>query len=326
MPTFDSGRCFLTALLPIKTMEIVDNDGMCCSPVHMVRDALAVLPTARQSPVTACLPKVSPFARNPHTHFARFVVIDDVVFNGRMPTNAILDRSERTVGRPIDQLPCPYLLFAADFDAPNGTDKELREWLRSIWTEMRADLEPVFSHCHGYKAKAGTADGFADYVVECQVETTMPFNDYWPGAPPLTAMSIPLLIAAGVATALAVGGGLWALAARVGWAQWLWPWLYCAEVLGIVLVALVAGVYVAYRWVMRHGAKPFPMAPNSDLPSVLKSLYLQRQITRFAIDMQGKDDQSLYTAFGGFLQEHRPHDTKAKTQERGVIPVGEMKL
>src|ERR1700730_5239103 len=150
MPTFDSGRCFLTALLPIKTMEVVGADGMSSSPVHMVRDALAVLPTARQSKVTEKLEKVSPFVRNLHTHFARFVVIEDVIFNGRTPTNSILDQSDRTIDPPLDVLPCPYLLFIADFDAPNGTREELRGWLRAVWTDMRADLDAVFTHCHGY--------------------------------------------------------------------------------------------------------------------------------------------------------------------------------
>jgi hypothetical protein len=320
MPTFDSGRCFLTALLPIKTLEIVNNDGMLSSPIHMVRDALAVLPTARQSRVTASSPEPSPFARNPRTHFARFVVIEDVVFNGRMPTDAILDQSERTIGRPIDQLPGPYLLFTADFDAPNGTDDELRTWLHSVWTDMRDDLDPVFKHCHGYAAKASSAEGFAEYIIGCQVETTMPFNDYWPDDPPLTSLAVPLLIAAGVSTLAVIA---------VGWA--LWPRL--AEIIGIVFIAIAVGVYAVYRWVMWHGAKPFPMAPNSDLPSVLKSLYLQRHLTRFAIDMQGKDAQTLYQAFGEFLKEHEPYDTapydkakKTKTQEPGVIPVGEMKL
>jgi hypothetical protein len=323
MPTFDSGRCFLTALLPIKTMEIVDNNGMSNSPIHMVRDALAVLPTARQSQVMGLSSKISPFVRNPHTHFARFVVIEDVVFNGRMPTDAILDQSDRTVGRRIDQLPCPYLLFTADFDAPNGTVEELRSWLRSVWTDMRADLAPVFIHCYGYAANSGTADAFADYIIGCQVETTMPFNDYWPDYPPLTSMSVPLLIASGVLMALAVGALLWGLASYFGRVKWLWPWLYCAEVLAIVLAAFLAGLYVAYRLVMGHGVRPFPMAPNSDLPSVLKALYLQRQLISFAIEMQGKDEQTLYRSFGDFLQEHQPHDTKIKTQEPGVIPAGD---
>jgi hypothetical protein len=319
MPTFDSGRCFLTVLLPIKAMEVVNRDGICCSPVHMVRHELAVLPTARQSPITMKSNKNSPFTRNPNTHFARFVVIEDVVFNGRMPTNAIRDQKDRTIGRPVDYLPCPYLLFTADFDAPNGSQQELRAWLQSVWTDMRGDLEPILKHCHGYAGSAGTADSFADYIIGHQIETTMPFNDYWPGIPPLKSISVPLLIAAAIATALGTGAALYRLASYVGWPRFLWPWLYCAEVVAIVLLAIAGGAYVAYRWVMWHGGKPFPMAPHSDLPTVLKSLYLQRQTIQFAIDMQGKDEQTLYEAFGAFLKEHRIHDTSAKTQKPGVI-------
>ena len=287
----------------------------------MVRHELAVLPTARQSPITMKSDKNSPFTRNARTHFARFVVIDDVTFNGRMPTNAIFDQSDRTVGRPVDHLPCPYLLFTADFDARNGSQQELRAWLLSVWTDMRGDLEPIFKHCYGYEATVTTADGFADYIIRHQIDTTMPFNDYWPGIPPLKSISVPLLAAAGLVTGLGVGTALYALAAQVGWPQFLWPWLYCAEVIAIVLLAIAAGVYVAYRWVMWHGSKPFPMAPHSDLPTVLKSLYLQRQTIRFAIDMQGKNDQTLYEAFGAFLAEHEIDNTGVKTQSPGVISI-----
>ena len=37
---------------------------------------------------------------------------------------------------------------------------------------------------------------------------------------------------------------------------------------------------------MAAGAKPFPTAPDSDLPTVLKALHLQHAFTRFAIDNQ----------------------------------------
>jgi hypothetical protein len=89
MPNFDGGHYFLTALIPIKSAEYVEQDGRKNSPVHMVRNALAVLPKARQSPVTEQTEFNSPFARNTRTHFARLVVIDDVINNGRNPVNAL---------------------------------------------------------------------------------------------------------------------------------------------------------------------------------------------------------------------------------------------
>ena len=36
----------------------------------------------------------------------------------------------------------------------------------------------IFGHCVGFEGVA-TADDFHDYITRCQVETTMPFNDYW---------------------------------------------------------------------------------------------------------------------------------------------------
>lgn len=323
MPTFDGGHCFLTALLPIKTSEVVDQDGLRSSPVHMVRDALAILPTARQSPVTESLPVTAPFAKCSKTHFARFAIIDDVIFNGRLAGNAIIDSLkglDRTIPGPSDELPGPYLMMAVDFDAPDGSDMELRNYLKDMWTRMGPELAPVFRHCFGYDEKAVNAEGFTDYIISCQLETTMPFNDYWPGFPPLTAMSKPLLIFNFLVPALVVGGGLyWALGAMGLIAHRHTPWLYCAEILAIALLGIVVGLCVIYRMVMARGEQPFPMAPNSDLRSVLKALYLQRELIGFAIGIQGKSAAELTQAFGAFLQKNQVDDTDNPTQKPGTI-------
>src|SRR5450432_3089127 len=229
MPTFDGGHCFLTALLPIKTSEVVDQDGLRSSPVHMVRDALAILPTARQSPVTEELP-TAPFAKCTKTHFARFAIIDDAIFNGRLASNAIIDSLkglDRTIPKPVDQLPGPYLMMVIDFDAPGGTDAQLRTYLTGMWARMGPELAPVFRHCFGYDEKATSAEGFADYIIGCQLETTMPFNDYWPSFPPLTTISKPLLAINFLVPALVVGLGVYfALRAMGLIARRHTPWLY----------------------------------------------------------------------------------------------------
>lgn len=329
MPTFDSGRCFLTALLPIKTSEVVDQDGLRSSPVHMVRDALAILPTARQSPVTESLPVTAPFAKCTKTHFARFAIIDDVIFNGRLPSNAIIDRlrdMDRTIPLASDELPGPYLLMVVDFDAPQGSEAELRAYLKDMWTQMGPELAPVFRHCFGYDQKAVHADGFADFIIGCQLETTMPFNDYWPGVPPLTPISKPLLIGNFLVPALVVGAGLyWALGAMGLIAGRHTPWLYCAEILLIALLGIGVGLCVVYRMVMARGEQPFPMAPNSDLPSVLKGLYLQRELIAFAIANQGKPATELTQAFGAFLQKNQVGNVDNPTQQPGTImPAGSL--
>ncbi len=318
MPTFDGGHCFLTALLPIKTSQVVDQAGLRSSPVHMVRDALSILPVARQSPVTEKSAANSPFAKSRKTHFARMAVIEDTIFNGRARTDAILDSSDRTVDQPIDELPCPYLMLVLDFDAPQGTEAELRDYLRDVWTTMGGDLAPVFENCFGYREKAVSADGFADYIIACQVETTMPFNDYWPGAPPLQRISIPQLIVGFVVPAAIVGGGLYAAVKALGWIA-ASPWFYVAEMLLIGVLALAAGLYTAYRIVMWHGARPFAMAPNSDLRSILKALYLQRELIAFAVAMQGRANPDLFDAFGAFLVKTNIDNPDSPTQLPGTI-------
>ena len=62
---------------------------------------------------------------------------------------------------------------------------------------------------------------------------------------------------------------------------------------------------------MTAGAKPFPAAPDSDLPTVLKALHLQRTFTRFAIDNQllaadPASAQELHAAFRDFVDVNQP--------------------
>jgi hypothetical protein len=335
MPTFDGGHCFLTALLPISNTYVVDAGGMRSSPVHMVREALSILPTAHQSPFTLGGPK-SPFACDGKTHFARFAVIDDTTFNGRVPgdaiENAILHNSDPAVPQATDQLSCPYLMFVTDFDAPNGKQSELVEYLRGLWANASNDLNPIFSRCHNFP-KNPTPDSFATYVIGCQIDTTMPFNDYWPGTPPLKtpAMAkLPLLIGS-LAVIAAIAVGLFFVFDRLGlfvddktftWGlwPWVWPWIRCIELLAILALALAGGACFAYWLIMWLGAKPFPAAPNSDVPSVLKSLYLQREFIRFAISAQQMDDAQLHSSFGKFITATQPNETSKPTHPAGAIP------
>lgn len=329
MPTFDGGHCFLTTLIPINSENVVDLDGLHYSHVQLVRNALAVLPTAHQSPATVRQPCNSPFARCTKTHFARLVVLDNTIFNGRMPENSLLvaikalvgiKGGDPTVPKPVDTLPTPYLFFIADVDA--GTEAELRDWLRGVWTKMRADLDPVFVHCFQYADDVKDADSFADYMIAHQLETTMPFNDYWPGGVDLTK-ALPTLSLPGVAAVAIVVAG------AVGWGlSWLFGWLglipegrfwYALEMTLFGVVGLGAALYAAYKMVIRAGLKPFPMAPNSDLLSVLKGLHLQRQLIGLVPTLQGGSDQVVFEQMGAFLNAARLDDLLGPTQAPGTI-------
>jgi hypothetical protein len=216
-----------------------------------------------------------------------------------MPTSALLDQSDRTVPQPVDHLPSPYLIFVADFDAPQGAEAELREWLENVWTKMSSDLGPVFRHCFDFERKVKSARDFADYILACQIETTMPFNDYWHEPPPLPSLSFGHLAAIGLGVLAVVGAALYVVLGALGFGEpFGWRWAFAEEALLLVLLAAGPAIYAVYRVVMTRGLKPFPAAPNSDLPSVLKALYLQRQLIPFVVRMQGKSDQALFDEFG----------------------------
>jgi hypothetical protein len=318
-------------LIPIKSAEYVEQDGRKNSPVHMVRNALAILPKARQSPVTEQTGFNSPFARNTGTHFARLFVIDDVINNGRNPVNALkvaigsrlgqasAVRLNPTTQQPYDQLSQPYLVFVADFDASSGDDGELKSYLCELWQTMRKELCSILEYCEGFDCKNASAETFYEYVKSCQVETTMSFNDYEYRLDTrgLRSISIPLLVAWAVAAALAALAGLLGTLITVIRA---WPEFDTLTVLWIALAVLgLALFYVLHHYVLRCGARPFATVPNTDLPSILKALYLQRSFTQFAIDSQGLDEASLHAGFAKFLVDHKPDDVVACTQVPGVI-------
>lgn len=332
MPTFDGGHYFLTVLVPIATQEIKDGISV-TSPVHALRKRLDMMPTAAQSP--ACLHRQSPFARNTRNHFVRFVIIDDVAYNGRIARNTLLAAAASetlTIAQPQDHLNCPFLLLAVDFDAKSGADSERDSYLVELWNTMEADLREIFTFCQGFDSEVKDAASFAAYIAGCQLETTMSFNDYYADMPKLPAWPANLYKWGALLGGGAMLGGLAAMAilfiASLVTQSWH-PWLNWAVWLTLGGAAvLVVEVILAYATVMAAGGKPFPAASDSGLPSVLKSLYLQRTFTRFAIDSQmlaaGTDAasaQQLYNDFKTFVAANKPTDLGAPTQAPGVIGI-----
>ena len=310
MANFDGGHYFLTVLAPVKT-GVAEQDGLSSrSHEQLLRRTLARLPTAQQTPISAKSKKNSPFSRNKRTHFARFAVLHDVIYNGRNAADALVQSDSRIVPQHIDGLNCPYLLFAADFDAATAGEAELDSYMDELWQTMEPELRAIFQHCVGFE-NVSTSGSFIYYIRQCQIETTMPFNDYWRGAPPLKdfpVLSMALWLAA---IGLAAPWVIDLFAASVDWS--IGYKIVASVVLG--LLALV----ITYWVVMRKGNKPFPTAPDSDLRSVLKALYLQQQFSDFAIQNQGVDDATLQKNFGAFLDNHHPGDLDNSTQKPGVI-------
>jgi len=345
MPTYDGGHCFLTALLPIST-KFVETGSSQSSPVHLVRDALSSLAPAHQTLPTMGGPD-SPFADDNKTHFARFAVIDDTIYNGRRPTDAIFDQSDRLIAQPIDQLNCPYLLFVADFDAPEGSPSELQDYLENLWNLSPEEFGDVFKHCHKFPKNPNARD-FADFVARHQIETTMPFNDYRPDDTPLKSRPAKVSNStAGRLVKYAIGAvyvalccGLYVLLDHFGlildddyfksasflanvW-YYLWPVAFSAQILLIIITPGVVVAALGYALVSAVAAKPFLRKPGSDLPSVLKALYLQRKFIHFVIDAQDKkfDDAALQAEFLKFVKACQPENinTPSLSQPAGAIP------
>lgn len=322
MPTFDGGHYFLTVLLPIKTEPIPDGSAF-TSAVHALRKQLALLPTAAQSP--ACGTGQSPFARNTRNHFVRFAIIDDVAYNGREQDSAVwalLKNINPTIAQPQDHLTCPFLYFAAEFDAVSGADAERDSYLAGLWATMNTELKHIFTFCVGFDANVNDAASFAKYIARGQLETTMSFNDYYVDIA-ATVKSLPTwpadknLIPAGAGAILFLLGLFifCFISGRSG---------FTVMLLGAAVLA--AGLWLAKASITAAGAKPFPAAPDSNLPAVLKGLYLQRAFTRFAIDNQmlavsASSADELHAAFGNFIARNRPDNLDGPTQPPGVIGI-----
>ncbi|MGL6044131.1 MAG: hypothetical protein ACRC1J_09420, partial [Sandaracinobacteroides sp.] len=146
-----------------------------------------------------------------------------------------------------------------------------------------------------------------------EVDTTMSFNDYWPGRPPLKGLALKGLAVRALAPALLLPLLLWLLGA--GW--WSLPGAFPGLALGV-------GLAVLQLW--QTGRKPFPPAPDSDLPSVLKALHVQQRFAAFAERAQGMDPAALHRSFGAFLADVRPDDLQSPTQAPGVIRSDGVKL
>jgi hypothetical protein len=99
----------------------------------------------------------SPFARVPGTHFARWVVIGDVVYEGPRQR-----RDRLTLGR---------LLFTSNFDGP------VAPYLEALRIGLGEAADSVWDHCEGYPGRDDPG-AFASYMRRHQIESALFFAAY----------------------------------------------------------------------------------------------------------------------------------------------------
>jgi len=336
MANFDAGSYFLTTLAPIRPGATQDIDGSTVSFRQRLATTLATLPTALQSPATERTGVQSPFAQSLRTHLCRFAIIDDAIYNGRPPRNPVLTSlfgPDPIVADRPDRLNAAYLMFTAEIDAvtedgaalpatlSQAEQDAVRDaWARDIWAKMPETVAAIWGNCVGFQSVDGP-DSFARYLARCQVETTMPFHDYWIAPPDLPRLPVKLIAAVALAplAALALSLAGWAAGAQkvpllglaVDWAPW--------PTAGWAALASAAALWGVYRYAMAHGARPFPPPARADLPSVLKALFVRERLADFAIAQQGADAEALHKAFGAFLAACKPEDATGPTQPPGVV-------
>ena len=308
MPNLDGGHYFYTGLFPVQLDSVQRPDHSYTTHSHLLREALASLPNFSEASGAI---RTSPFARCRSTHFVRLAVIDEPEYNGRDPVDALKQAAkgiDLLAHQPVDHFSRAWLMFAADFDAVDAGARD--RWAAGLWDLMEPELRAIFGHCETFvDVKDGAT--FAAYIARGQVETVMTFNDYWIDPLPFPSLSLGAILGtmAGVlAVFLALG---WLVHRQYGGGWWVWA---AAALLGIA-----AGVWAAYRLVVARGRRPFPTAPDSDLKSVLKGLYLQQNLVRFAIDHQGDSPEDLHVAFGQFLGQTQPANVDQPTQKPGVL-------
>jgi hypothetical protein len=98
----------------------------------------------------------SPLARVPGTHLGRWVVIDQVKYQGHGQ-------------RHRDALKASRLLFTSNFDG------ELDPYLVQLQAHLGEDADAIWGHCAGYP---GRGPGFAPYLKGHQLEAALFFAAY----------------------------------------------------------------------------------------------------------------------------------------------------
>lgn len=351
MPSFDSGYYAFTALIPL-----LEGDAeaitcrwqpMRCSPVQSLRLLLGSLRTvevpdagsdAAAESGGSVGPRPVPFSGSDRTHFARLVVVEELAWNGRERSDTMLELLRAALGWPqrqrIDRLPCPYLLVLLDFDAPDGSEASVENYLNELWSSMEQEWTLILRHCRGFDPDPQQRRrSYVELLLRHEIDSTFTYTGYgwaarqaglWdpqrgrhgqPAAvsPPRWLRLLSGLSALVLALALLLGPARVWLVHQVGMVV---AWLLLLP--GVLLLPLLFG-----NGILRRAFQPWPAEPDTDLRSVLKALYLQRRFLELAEQCQQQrstGSASLRSRFRAFLEETQPNDRDAPSLRPGSMP------
>ena len=97
----------------------------------------------------------SPMARAPNTYLCRLFILNDVPYQGKPAY--------------FEHLKSSYLVFVSDFYG------ELDDYLNGMWSTIAPEISSILRYCVGFE-RVNSAETFIQYIKDCEVTTTFPFN------------------------------------------------------------------------------------------------------------------------------------------------------
>lgn len=299
---------------------IVDHEQP-ISSLQYLREILTGLPTSNDFPDNisdAVKQWKAPASRNGRTHFMRWVVINDLNYNGRPRQSSLKEWIDSLLGHELtdaqqqDRLSRPMLLFNVIFDTNDGSDQSVDNYLQGLWSWMKPELKHILPCLAGFEPENGCSS-FVSLIKRHQIQPAFSWQDYqWQeDSPTKGRLGTAVLSSSAVAVIIVLVAMHWATGQR-GWTETL-------------ISATIA--ITSWQWLKQHIQSlinmPYP-APDSpfskeeqveslQLNHIRKAIFLRDQMVAFLANLQSvspaKYSERLYAEFGEFIESYKPFDT-----------------
>lgn len=101
------------------------------------------------------LHELSPMAKVPNTYLCRFLILDDVIYQGKPAL--------------LEGLKSRYLVFVAELHGKRDA------YVEGMWSHAESFVREAWKYCVDFES-VNSPQTFARYIKRCQVETTLYFN------------------------------------------------------------------------------------------------------------------------------------------------------
>lgn len=332
---------------PVKTSRGTDglvidfNATQPLSCLHYLQEILAGLPTSNDVPdeFRKELDQwKAPPSLNDRTHFLRWAVITDLAYNGR-PRRSFLTqlledlRGHRlTDAEPQTRLSRAVLLMSVIFDADDGSDKTVDNYLRELWANMKTELNLILPCLVGFE-KENAATSFVQLVRRHQIRPAFSWSDYawesddvpegryWGAL--ATLLPLVLIPAITVARCSSANPGAWEIALAA--ALWISAFHWASQRFERLINTPSAVPSSPFDGRAGNDSTQ-PQTSRLRLRDIRKAMYLRDQMISFLSDLQcvSPDDypERLHSEFGAFIEAHKPMDTMEKSL---MQPAGQTK-